>query len=183
MCLKENKISWLVGIIEGEGCFSIAKGYKKSTYFNVTINITNTDIFLLRECESIVKDILECNCRIRNRKENYNVKKRSDLVIEGLENISNFITKIKSFIIGEKKLQAEIMLSYVNRRLLLRKNNKSPKCDSEDEKYYKAISVLKHLTEPVETIRFLSHWDNDIVRTANIDKIAEMGRNVPFLTN
>jgi hypothetical protein len=50
-------INWLVGIIEGEGCFSLLKKQKygklKKAYWP-RIQITNTNLIMIRECKRIL---------------------------------------------------------------------------------------------------------------------------------
>jgi len=174
------KLAWLSGIIEGEGCFSLNSAGKDKGYFVYCISITNTDLVLLEKCVEILKEI-GIKTRIKGRnKEIPNRRKRYDAKVEGLDNIKLTIEKIFPYIFGQKKLQAELMLSFVNRRIKVLKDNKgkSPRrrvYDSIDYSYLEAMKALK--AESVETTRFPSQEDEDIVRTAHIYKSAELGRN------
>jgi len=171
-----DKINWLVGIVEGEGCLSLVSGGKHN-FFNLTIAITNTDLLILSECKKIIDSITNSNCKIREHSDERQ-RRCYKLVVEGQEVIKKLLDAITPLIIGNKRPQAELMLQFVNRRLTLRNGKKkSPKYTEEDKKYLYAMKSLKNIIEPVETVRFLSHRDKDTVRALAIKETNEFGRN------
>lgn len=174
------KLSWLAGIVEGEGCFGLTSAGRYN-FFQLTISITNTDMLLLEECKSILT-LIGVKSRISGRNKLIpNRKFRYDLKIESMENMRNFIVKILPFMKSQKKMQAELMLSFLNRRIRLMeihsgKSHRRIKYDEIDMSYLKAMHQLKN-SEPVETARLSSQADDDTVRSANINKIADQDRN------
>lgn len=171
-----DKINWLVGIIEGEGC--IALNYSgKNLCFNMTVTITNTDLLILYECKKIIDSITNSDCKIR---EHSDERKRQcyRLVVSGQTTIKILLETIIPLIVGNKKPQAELLLQFINRRLSVRAGKKkSPKYTEEDLKYLEAMKTLRNILEPVETVRFLSRTDKDTVRTLAINETNELGRN------
>lgn len=184
---KEIKLAWLAGIMEGEGCFSINSAGKNRNYFVYCISITNTDLIILQKCVSILKEI-GIGVRIKSRnKQIKNRRMRYDLKIEGIKKMICFINAINPYIVGQKKMQAELMLNFLKRRLKIIDFNKgkSPRrraYDIVDYSYLEAMKKLRDITVSVETERSLSLWDKVTVRAANINKIAETSRNDLFLS-
>jgi len=180
------KLSWLAGIVEGEGCFSLCKADDKRKHFVFNISITNTDLMILNECISILKNI-EVETHLHQRKVYFTHRKVGyNLVINGIDNLIKTLNAIIPYLIGQKKSQAILMVEFLNRRKSLLDNNAGHSYrriayDEIDYSYLKAFQELKPITKPVETKRSLSHVDKVIVRTTNIDKIVDLSRNVSRL--
>ena len=178
-----DNIGWLVGILEGEGCFSLARGMKGKRYFNVTVSIINTDILIISECKKIIDGITGGNCKIRKHSKPSQFKQCYKLVVEGFDIVKKLLQVVTPYIIGNKKPEANLILDFVTRRININGNKKKrPHYTYEDEKYILAYQALKN--ESVETIRSLPHVGNDIVRTDDINKTSELSRNriAPFIT-
>ena len=176
------KLAWLAGILEGEGSLALNKAGNKRKHFVFSISITNTDLMILNECVSILKNIgVETHLHKRkvyfeNRKIGYNLN------INGIDNLIKMINAIMPYLIGQKKSQANLMLEFLIRRKTIMDNNIGNSArriayDEVDYSYLKAFQDLKSITESVETARFLSLRDKDTVRTATIIKIADSSRN------
>lgn len=179
---NKTKIAWLAGIIEGEGCFSLNSAGADKKYFVYCISITNTDLVLLNKCVNILVEI-GINARTRGRKKQIiNRRPRYDVKIEGIENMILLIETIYLYIYGQKRLQAELMLSFLKRRqtIMSEQKGKSPRRRAYNEidySYLRAMKALKSDSESVETTRFPSQADEDIVRSARINEGADLGRN------
>lgn len=171
-----DKISWLVGIIEGGGCFSIARGGNAKKYFNVTVSVINTDMLIISECKKIIDGITGGNCKIRNHSQREHYKKCYKLVVEGFIILQKLLQVVNPYIVGNKKPEADLLLNFINRRIVINGNRqRKPDYTIDDEKYLLAYRALKN--ESVETIRSLSQVDNDIVRTDAINKTSELFGN------
>ena len=181
--MEEKKISWLAGIIEGEGCFCMCKG-GICHFFNLTISIGNTDLLILNECKLIIDEITQGNSKLRNNKSGRN-RNMYHLVVEGQIILKRLIETILPYIIGEKKAQAELMLQFINRRIIIKGNKKkSPTYTDEDKKYLEAMKALKSTTISVETERSLSfNKDKVTVRPNRIFEGLETNRNDLSLLN
>jgi hypothetical protein len=179
--MNKIKLAWLVGIFEGEGSFSLSRSRKRYAFFNLNIRITNTDLMLLRECKEIAEKEIGIKTSINGRNKIIeNRKPRYDLLIYSLESGFKFLSAILPYLIGEKKAQAQLLIQFLNRRLAIKKAGlraRNAAYTEEDKAYYTAIKALRKITEPVETERSLSHEDKVTVRTANINKIADLSRN------
>ncbi len=175
------KLSWLAGIVEGEGCFSLVKGGKTKNYFSVFVSITNTDLIMLNECQSIIKEAIGIPSKIVKRKKVIpNRKLRYDIHIQGFEKCLKFIEVILPFMKTQKKLQAELLGQFLKRRLFIRNSGRKgwkAEYTSEDTKFLEAMKSLKSMTESVETERSLSHVDKVTVRAARIIEGADSSRN------
>ena len=176
---SELELNWLDGIIEGEGCFWM--GQKKGTRqrFSVSFDVCNTDLLIIQKCSKIMSEIIGKECKIINHKNRFKGIYR--VWIYNFPNIGKFIKIILPYMVGIKKLQAQIILQFIERRNRLNKLYKRPPAyTSEDMKYLAAFKATReYITKSVETIRSSSQVDGDIVRAATISKIAELGRNVP----
>lgn len=180
---SELELNWFVGLIEGEGCFWM--GQKKGTRqrFSVSFDVCNTDLAIMQKCRKIMSEIIGKECKIIRHKNDFKGIYR--IWIYNFPNISKFTRVVLPYLVGMKKLQAEVILQFINHRMILNKEYKRPPAYTmEDMKYlevFKAIRVA--ITKSVETIRSSSLVDGDIVRAANISKIAELYRNDIASTN
>jgi hypothetical protein len=178
--LLDSELGWLVGFIEGEGCFCMThktSGTKNSVHSS--FNVTNTDPLLIQKAKHIIDEIVGYKVSvIRHPVMKPCYKPIWRLWIESCKGLSIFIKTILPYLVGEKRLQASIMLQFVDRRIQLRGDNyKAPKYTEEDWKYLEAMKAVKNTKESVETIRSLSHVDKDIVRTEDITKTSELSGN------
>lgn len=176
------KLAWLIGIVEGEGCFSVAKGGKNRKHFVFAISITNTDLVLLSKCKEIIEEDMEIKVKIRKRnKVIKNRRARYDLVINSIERCIKFITIALPYLVGEKHQQAELMLQFLKRRKKIKdcgRKGHSACYTPEDDCYLESIRALKNITESVETITFpILNKDEDRVRATRINKGVELSRN------
>jgi hypothetical protein len=179
--LLNTEIAWLCGFLEGEGCFCMAKRIRNGrNSIHCSFNVTNTDQILIQKARDIMTKIIGIEVSpIRHTVLKGHYKPIWRLWVEKATSLKKFIETLLPFLVGEKKLQATIMLQFIERRIQLRGDNyKAPKFTQDDWKYYDAMQIAKYPVKPVETVRIISPEDKDTVRTATIDKIAELGRNV-----
>ena len=179
---SDKELGWLVGIVEGEGCLSMTRKKSRKNRFAISFNISNSDIILIQKCKEIIDQIIGRECAIiRHSVAKLYYKPVYRVWLYTFEDMKKFLEVIIPMMFSDKKLQAEIMLRFVTRRLLLNSVKshfpKSPEYTKEDFKYLEAMKSAKNIIKSVETIRSLSPRDNDIVRAATISKIAELCRN------
>ena len=177
--LLDSELGWLVGFIEGEGCFCMThktSGTKNSVH--CSFNVTNTDQLLIQKSKQIIDEIVGYKVSvIRHPVMKACYKPIWRLWIENCKGLLIFIKTILPHLVGEKRLQASIMLQFVERRIELRgKNYKAPRYTEEDWKYLEAMKSAKTV-KSVETIRFPSQGDEDIVRSEAITKTSELSGN------
>lgn len=107
-------VGWLIGIIEGEGNFSLGlHESNKAIYYQPRIEISNTKIEIISNIERILKKFfINYSIRIRKYENNKNYKDIYILKVEKLSNLKRFLTIfINKFI--SKKEQAFLLLNYV----------------------------------------------------------------------
>lgn len=179
---SEKELGWLVGIIEGEGCFSMTRKKSRKNRFAISFNISNSDIILIQKCKIIIDQIIGRDCSIvRHSVAKVYYKPVYRVWLYTFEDMKKLLEAIIPIMVSDKRLQAEIMFSFVSRRLTLNADRNrfplAPEYTQEDFNYLEAMKSAKNIIKSVETIRSLSLGDNDIVRAATISKIAELCRN------
>ena len=177
---NELELSWLVGLIEGEGCFSLTRGSdSKKKRFKISFNITNSDLVLIQKSKEIIEKIIGEKCKVcKHQVKKGHYRDMFRVWLYTLGKLQKFITVIYPYLVGGKKLEAQILLQFVERRLSLLDKSKFPYSKvytEEDMKYLYAMRAAK--AKSVETIRSASYRDDDIVRAARINEGAELGRN------
>lgn len=92
--------AWLVGFIEGEGCFSVYKLDKVEDYFVASFEISQTNgeilILAIRKYLSLTPQVY------KDKTDNFKLKVTS---VRSLENVIRFINKAPVKLLGNKKLQ------------------------------------------------------------------------------
>ena len=153
------KLAWLSGIVESEGCFTMCKAsvnLNKRKHFTFCISITNTDLMILNECISILKNI-NVETHLHKRKIYFEHRKIGyNLNINGIDNLIKTFNAIMPYLIGQKKSQANLLLEFlIRRKTLMDKNigNSARRIayDEIDYSYLKSFQELKSITESVET--------------------------------
>lgn len=108
--------AWLVGFIEGEGCFSIYKLSNKDNYMVCSFDISQT------RGETIIKAIakyINFTTKIhKDSTDNYKLKVSS---VRSIENVKNFLNLAPVKLMGNKKLQYLLWLKQL--RTIGRYNN------------------------------------------------------------
>ncbi len=111
--------SWFVGILEGEGWFSMVKGRTGITRFTPSLGICNTDSLIINELERILKEkeIVFKTYSVKPRMSKVKMCKPSwQLMISGQKRCIPFLEWIMDELRGEKKKKAELILEYCNLR-------------------------------------------------------------------
>lgn len=104
-----DKLSYLGGIIDGEGTISIVR---RTTYYVPHVCIPNTDETLILFCKSILDEhgIKYC-VEYKNREKLKNSKPCWVIRIESKERVSMFLELIKDYVVS-KKQQALLVLEW-----------------------------------------------------------------------
>lgn len=116
----ETKLAWLAGFMEGEGTFSIYHQKRKGTagdQLRASVSVTNTDPHLISECNKIFTE-LGCVLHIHE----YTNKKGStrpvyDMQTSRAEYVKIICEALLPYLIGEKKAKAELLISFVTKRM------------------------------------------------------------------
>lgn len=117
--LTLTDISWLAGIIDGEGSISMFRDKKgKNT---VMVNITNSDLLLLNKCKKIVSIILNKEIKIYTKNcYVYQVVKPKKQVytieIRHFKNLSSLLRLLLPYLTS-KKQKAEMAIVYLDVRM------------------------------------------------------------------
>jgi len=126
-----NDLNWLIGIIEGEGCFTLGikrrKYPKKNKAYFPQIQITNTNIKMITEIRKIISAIglpYYFYCQLpKNGAPYYRIE------IPGLKRVKKFLD-LTIDLFRCRGDQAKLLLDYVNLRL--RKPVNTPLGEEED---------------------------------------------------
>lgn len=129
-------IGWLVGIIDGEGCFTLRKKkYSKGHSFFPTIQITNTNIKIIQKVKNILTD--EGFTYYFYSRFNGKNKPYYRIEISGLKRVKKFLDSSLHLFECRQK-QANKLYQYVNLRL----SKQSHSSITSDE-----IQLAKELSE------------------------------------
>ena len=118
---KNETIAFVTGIVEGEGGFYLCKGPKRwnnKTYYHYRpmIEVINTDLELLRFCQSIIGGKIYDNAAKQRNHPSW--KKCYVLSIGGFQNCLNAINLIRPFLVTNKsRVEADLLAEYCNVRL------------------------------------------------------------------
>ncbi len=152
---KED-LSWVGGIIDGEGCISLCKRNRKGTInYRPIILISNTDKRMIEEVSSILKKatighwVTWINPKLPT-------KTRPSQRMMGSVNISGFqrcehALSILIPYIRTKRNQATTILEYIRYRLAIGYTKHNTYCETDD-RYYQILGAMKKVGAP-ETIR------------------------------
>jgi len=124
------KLSWLAGMIEGDGFISvtISKSKLARSGFNpkAIVGVTNQDMIIINEVDNIFRSIGV----VAYIHENETPKgvPISTISTSKMSGVKKVIDSIYPYLVGEKKARADMVIKFVNRRL----NKKYSNLDEED---------------------------------------------------
>lgn len=140
--MEENeKLAYLAGLVDGEGCITIVKCKEKRTkqgfrFFPLVV-ITNSSKDLIEN----VRDIIGFG-RIYFRKESSRWRKLYQLKIQDMKNIIGFLEGILPFLILKKE-QAEILINFCRSRInLYRGRGRKAPYTEEEFSWYEQVRKL-----------------------------------------
>lgn len=116
---EKLKLSWLAGMLEGDGFVSVTIGRSKLAKkgFNpkAVIGVTNQDPMIINEVDNIFRSI-GVGAFVQ---ENKTPKGLPIFLISTskMTNVKKVIDSILPYLVGEKKARAELTLKFVNRRV------------------------------------------------------------------
>lgn len=187
--MEDIRLAWLAGFTDGEGTITICK---VKGHFRPIYQIVNTNYASLVECQSILTYITGRTPKIHGKsygsiprlshwKDSFQIQivKQQDVKVICKALIPYLITK---------KLQAELLVKFVEiRETVIRKGHRGikggqyrPHGDKEEALWLACKQLNRDSSnEPVsvETIRRTLLPSDDIVRTADINKTADLSGN------
>ena len=119
----EIRLSWLGGILDGEGTISFASKYSPTSrqiqyHFRPQITVTNSDPKMIEEITKILKDV-DCAYYIKSagnpNKRKANWKVYTQIHFEGMRRLHKFLPIITPYLITKRR-QAELILQYIESR-------------------------------------------------------------------
>lgn len=123
--ISEFDLGWLIGLIDGEGCFTLKKHDKKGKIaYSPVITITNTKMKIIEKAGNLIKK-LGLSFHLFS---NISVKIYYRIEITGMRRVKRFLDEIINKLECRKD-QAEKLYSYVNLRLS--KPERSPITEEE----------------------------------------------------
>ena len=126
-------LSWLAAMICGEGYVGLEKIQasrtgEKARYFSPRVSIANTDPAIIVRCIEIMKSI-KVGYYIMESNRNDGIRRNLFTArIDKLSSIQKLLDAIIPHMVGEKKARSQLLLEYVNSRLV-RLNTPSPRND------------------------------------------------------
>lgn len=179
---RQLDLAWLGGIWDGEGTFCLAKRWRKNRTvlnYNVHIAVSNQCLIMLNEISRVLdennipyhvqtQDAGKAT-RFKGSGKVYLTKRATgNIKIIGYKRARHFLPIIIPYIRG-KKVQAELLLEYVNYRLSMPSHGAiasraESTYDTIDSTVYNLMAKLKRMDSP-ETIRQTHKECEDIVRT------------------
>jgi hypothetical protein len=138
-----HKLSYLGGIIDGEGTISI---YKRTTYYVPTISVSNTNETLIQYLKDLFDSLeVEYCVEYQDRGSRKNAKPAWTIRVEGKPRVSFLLNLISDYLIAKKeqaKLVAE-WCSFKGRRRILQPT---------DLDVISQIRTLNHRGRVLETV-------------------------------
>lgn len=142
---SQYNIGWLAGIIDGEGCFQIAKQKRpnKTFYFRPQIVIGNTNVAIIENISKIAKE-LELPYYILTREKATHISTRPFhvLTVIGLKRCQKWIDIVHDKVVGKSE-QAKIMKEFIEHRLQQPVNSRKGECNLTDKDYQLREAMLK----------------------------------------
>ena len=146
MEINKEDISWLAGIIDGEGSLTLTKSYGSSTSLRPRLQIGNTDMELLKEVTRIYVGLgIRFYVQLHNPNKRFPTAKRYLTInVEGCKVISELLPLIEDKMrSGQKIRQVAHIKEYITYRNISLKN-KELRTIEKDEWYAKEMKEIYH---------------------------------------
>lgn len=141
-----EKLIWLAGFIDGEGCIGIQKASNNVKYskYLPQIGIVNTCFKTIEHIHEILND-LDIGHHIYARKvKSYKHLPQKELRFRGFKRCRKFLPLIIPFLVTKKE-QAEVMMEYFTYRdKRHEEDGYHAKWDERDTHYYEKLRSLKN---------------------------------------
>lgn len=165
--LKPAEAAWLAGFIDADGCIRLSKGMKnmkKDQHSLIPqVMVHNTCVMTLNRAATLLERIVPVTTSEKKRISLKHSRMRSILVL-GMKRCEPVLRTLIPFLIT-KKLEAEILLQFIERRKTRGVKNKP--YERQDYLANEALKYLKksrHLRDYMPTIKEI--LGQDIVRTS-----------------
>ncbi len=117
-----NDSSWLAAMVNGEGYVGLEKIWstppkrQRRRFFSPRIAISNTDPAIIVRCIEILKSLNASYYISESDRKEY--KTLFTIRIDKMESIKKTLIAINPFMVGDKKARGQLLLEYVESRLL-----------------------------------------------------------------
>ena len=148
--LKIRKLSWLGGIIDGEGTITIRIHNRKHnrTLLTSVFSVANTNKIIIDKIEEILKEF-KIPFWMSYTDKTKRWKPKWEIHVMGLRRVKKFLPIINEFLVGKKK-EGELALQWCNRRLS--KLGKNEFYDDDELRIYNEIKSLHGHQDQVHKI-------------------------------
>lgn len=149
----EIDLSWLAGILEGEGWVSLIvyksnqKNGKHTLAFSPNIGITNTDMLIMGEVERLFKKIgLKYRYQVREPSVGFDGvarKKKAEISVISHQSTKILISSMFPYMVGEKKGRMLKLLEFFKIRALKPRSGPASKYGKEEMDLYLSMYSYK----------------------------------------
>ena len=165
----EDRLHWLGGIIDGEGCITAGAGHTKTGHGYIykhrryvpAIDIVNTDPIIINEIMSILDEVkLPYWANWRKSKAHPEWKLKCDIMITGMKRCNKAAKKLVKYIIA-KRDRALAMIEWTDKRLAMGQR------EAYTQEDYDLINLIRASPIPLRdyTPTSTDNVDDDIVHT------------------
>jgi hypothetical protein len=157
---REFNMGWLVGFLEGEGCFSLCRSPTRrgsSWAFVPKIIVSSTDFELIERYAAILVGLGVGNFSHRTRPTK--VQPQLEVVVFGLRRVGQLLQMIVPYMtMSRKRLAAETLLAYCGRRLNLPLQSPYVEVDGEYWRTMRDINGYSLKPQRLDTVQDILHY-------------------------
>lgn len=164
---QQERLAFLGGIIEGEGCVSLQKVNRPNgrTRYMSRIDINNTSLELVNVIVELIKAVgvsPYVHWKYQQRKhDGFNYAPCACIRIAGVKRTITFLEMIIPFLVSKKE-QAQLVLAFCKRRLTVPQNSHYDKVD--DDTYQRMSNLNKKPSYRMHESSETNTWNPDIYK-------------------
>lgn len=148
-------LSWLAGMWEADGSFSLSKNYQsKYIQYEPHLQFVNTDLLIIEEVIRILNYLQIGYYFLSRIQTGLGTKLRYEIRIQGMKRCSKFLHYVNDYLRGEKKQRAIYIKEFIDLRLSKPKNQRY----GEDE--HSLYQRYESQKPEISTTNTLNTWEN-----------------------